>query len=106
VLVAAGGDNVQDPFNPIGRCDPLETAALLVLAGHQLPDVAYSMVSNDAREVMGRPRVEMAVGDPADFVALPVASAREAIASATADRLVFKGGRLVASSISLTTIHH
>jgi cytosine deaminase len=105
VLVAAGGDNVQDPFNPMGRCDPLETAALLVLAGHQLPEIAYRMVSNDAREVMGRARIEMAVGDPADFVAFPVASTREAIAMAKPDRLVFRAGRLVASSVVRTTIH-
>ena len=36
-LVAAGADNVQDPFNLVGRSDPLETAALLVMAGHELP---------------------------------------------------------------------
>ena len=105
VLVAAGGDNVQDPFNPIGRGDPLETAALLVLAGHQLPDVAYRMVSNDAREALGRERVEMRVGDIADLVAMPVESEREAIASAHRDRMVFKAGRLVASSVARTTIH-
>jgi cytosine deaminase len=35
VLLAAGGDNVQDPFNPMGRGDPLETASLLVTAGHE-----------------------------------------------------------------------
>ena len=105
VLVAAGGDNVQDPFNPIGRGDPLETAALLVLAGHQLPDVAYRMVSNDAREVLGFERVEMQVGDPADFVVMSVSSVREAIAIADQDRMVFKAGRLVASSVSQRTIH-
>lgn len=105
VLVAAGGDNVQDPFNPIGRGDPLETAALLVLAGHQLPEVAYRMVSNDVRGVMGAQRVEMRVGDPADLVAMRVGSEREAIATASRDRLVFKAGRLVASSMSQTTIH-
>ena len=106
VLVAAGGDNVQDPFNPIGRGDPLETAALLVLAGHQQPEAAYAMVSNDAREVMGLRRVEIRPGDPADLVALRAASEREAIATATSDRIVFHAGRLVASSTSQTTIHH
>ena len=105
VMVAAGGDNVQDPFNPIGRCDPLETAALLVLAGHQLPDVAYRMVSNDARQAMGLQRVEFAAGDPADFIAVPARSPREAIAAAGADRMVFRLGRLTASTSSHTTIH-
>ena len=105
VLVAAGGDNVQDPFNPLGRGDPLETAALLVLAGHQQPETAYAMVSNDAREVMGLRRIEMRPGDPADFVAVRAASEREVIADATSDRLVFHDGRLVASTTSQTTIH-
>ncbi len=106
VLVAAGGDNVQDPFNPIGRGDPLETAALLVLAGHQQPEAAYAMVSNDARAAMGLPRVEIRPGDPADLVAIRASSERDAIATATADRIVFRAGRLVASSTSHTTIHH
>jgi cytosine deaminase len=30
VNVCAGGDNLQDPFNPMGRADPLEAANLLV----------------------------------------------------------------------------
>ena len=34
VLVAAGADNVQDPFNLVGRSDPLETASSYVLAAH------------------------------------------------------------------------
>ena len=105
VVVAGGGDNVQDPFNPIGRCDPLETAALLVLAGHQLPEVAYRMVSNDARQVMGLQRVEFQAGDPADFIAVRAGSQREAIALAGDDRMVFRRGRLTASTVSQTTIH-
>jgi cytosine deaminase len=35
VRVAAGADNVRDPFNPVGRSDALETASLLVSAGHR-----------------------------------------------------------------------
>ena len=98
VLVAAGGDNVQDPFNLVGRSDPLETAALLVMAGHVLPDDAYEMVSNDARRLMGLAPVRFEVGDPADFVAIDAVSTREAIADAPADRMVFRAGRLVAES--------
>ena len=37
VRVAGGGDNLQDPFNLMGRGDPFETASLLVTAGHLLP---------------------------------------------------------------------
>jgi cytosine/creatinine deaminase len=98
VVVAAGGDNVQDPFNLVGRSDPLETAALLVMAGHVLPDDAYEMVSNDVRRAMRLPTIRFEVGDPADFVAIDAASIREAIADAPADRRVFHAGRLVAAT--------
>ena len=98
VLIAAGGDNVQDPFNLVGRSDPLETAALLVMAGHVLPNDAYDMVSNNVRRAMRLPTVRFEVGDPADFVAIDAPSIRAAIADAPADRKVFHCGRLVAAT--------
>ncbi len=104
VLVAAGADNVQDPFNLVGRSDPLETAALLVMAGHVLPDDAYDMVANNVRRVMGLAPVRFEVGDPADFVAIDAPSIRGAIADAPVDRTVFRAGRLVASTSSTATI--
>jgi cytosine deaminase len=94
--VAAGGDNVRDPFNPMGRGDPLETANLLVTAGHLPPSEAYGLVSAAARSVMGLPAVEVAPGFPADLLAVAGASLPDALATATPDRLVFSGGRLVA----------
>jgi cytosine deaminase len=105
VLVAAGADNVQDPFNLVGRSDPLETAALLVMAGHVLPDDAYAMVSNDVRRALGLDPVRFEVGDPADVVAIDAPSIRAAIADAPARRKVFKGGRLVAESTASHAIH-
>lgn len=105
VTVAAGGDNVQDPFNLVGRSDPLETAALLVMAGHMLPDDAYDMVSNDVRRAMGLAPVRFEVGDPADFMAIDAPSIRAAIADAPADRMTFRSGRLVASTATTRTIH-
>jgi cytosine deaminase len=105
VLIAAGADNVQDPFNLVGRSDPLETAALLVMAGHVLPDDAYEMVSNNVRRAMGLPVIRFEIGDPADFVAIDAPSIRGAIADAPADRKVFTAGRLVASSSTTRTLH-
>lgn len=104
-LVAAGADNVQDPFNLVGRSDPLETAALMVMAGHQLPDDAYAMVSNDVRRAIGLPEVTIAPGSPADLVAIDAPSIRGAIADAPMSRRVFRGGRLVASADQQTAIH-
>ncbi len=105
VLVAAGADNVQDPFFSVGRSDPLETAALLVVAAHQYPDTAYQMVSNDAREAIGMPRLSVQTGSPADLVAINAASPREAIADAPMSRRVFHRGVLVASADQQTAIH-
>jgi len=105
VLVAAGADNVQDIYNQVGRSDPLETAALLVMAGHQLADDAYRMVSNDVREGIGLPRVDHAPGAPADLLVINAASPREAIADAPMSRRVYHRGELVASADQWTRIH-
>jgi cytosine deaminase len=96
VRVAGGGDNLQDPFNLMGRGDPFETASLLVTAGHLLPDDALRRVSASARDVMGLPAAEVRPGAVADFVAVDASSGREAIAAAPATRMTFKAGRLVA----------
>ena len=73
VVVAAGADNLQDPFNPVGRGDPLETASLMMMAAHLLPGEALAGVSTDARTVMG-----LAPSD--DLVHVRAATVREAIA--------------------------
>ncbi len=97
-VVAAGADNVQDPFNPMGRSDPLETAALMVMVGHVSADEAFQLVSGGVRAAMGLRPVTVAVGDPADLVAIGAPTVRGAIADAPHDRLVFRAGRLVARS--------
>ncbi len=103
-LVCAGADNVQDPFNLVGRSDPLETAALLVMAGHLLPDEAYDLVSNNVRRTMGLEPVTFEPGSPAEFVAIDAPSIRAAIADAPADRIVIHEGRVIARSSTSHTI--
>jgi cytosine deaminase len=100
VLVGAGADNVQDPFNLVGRSDPLETAALLVMAGHLAPDDAFELVAGNVRALMGLPRVRVQAGDPADLLVIDAPSVRGAIADAPLDRRVYRHGRLVASSVT------
>jgi len=104
-VVAAGGDNVQDPFNLMGRSDPLETAALMVMAGHRSPEVAYDMVSNSARLAMGLEPVNFEPGDPADFVAIDAPTLRAAMADAPMSRRTFRAGKLIASTDQQTTIY-
>ena len=97
-LVAAGGDNLQDPFNLMGRGDPLEAASLLVTAGHLLPEAAFEAVSSAGRAALGLAPVAVAVGSPADLVALDAASVREAVAFAPAGRIVVRAGRVVSGA--------
>ncbi|WP_201849579.1 cytosine deaminase [Myceligenerans indicum] len=96
VLTAAGGDNVRDPFNPLGRADAFETAMLLVVAGHLPIEDAWRAVSDDARSVMGLPDAGPRVGAAAELLAVRARSLPEAMATAPADRIVISRGRVVA----------
>jgi cytosine/creatinine deaminase len=97
VTVAAGADNVQDPFNPVGRLDPLETASLLVMAAHQSSQHAYDMVTSSAASVFYGHTRALEVGHIADLVAVPALNARHAIAMGPAQRIVIKNGKLLTS---------
>ncbi len=97
VAVAAGQDNLQDPFNPLGRGCPLDIAALMVLASHLSPDDAYRTVSEEARRVVGREAVSLTVGSPADLLAVRADTIRQALATRPPDRSVWRAGTLTAS---------
>ena len=92
VNVGAGADNLQDPFNPVGRACPFETAGLMIMAAHDLPAQAWKSVSTDAARVMGR-RAEIAPGAPAHLIAVRADTLREAIAFGPADRIVWRHGQ-------------
>ncbi len=98
VTVAAGADNIRDPFCPVGRADPLETAALLVTAAHRTIDQAYRSVSAAARATLGLEPVEIGPGRPADLMALAAADIAEAVAAAPPGRLVIHRGRIVSGT--------
>jgi cytosine deaminase len=100
-LVAAGGDNLRDPFHPVGRGDALEVAALMVTAGHLAPQHALESVTAAARAALALPSVSLSPGDPADLVAMPAADALDALAAATQQRTVWRAGQVVAR----TTVH-
>ena len=93
-VVAAGGDNLQDPFNPVGRGCPFETAALMILTAHLLPAEAWDMVSTDARRAIGVAPAALEVGGSADLLAVKASTIREAIAFAPADRVIIRRGLL------------
>jgi len=90
VHVAAGADNLQDMFNPMGRGDPLETASLMVTVGHLLPEDAMATVTTESRHVLGLPTD----GD-IDLVAIKAGSIREAIAFGPSQRVVIRAAAAV-----------
>jgi cytosine deaminase len=98
VRVAAGADNVRDPFNPVGRSDALETASLLVTAGHLTLDEAYTAVSAGARDVMNLPPAGVEVGAAAELLAVRGSNLSDVVANASADRYVIHAGSIVAQS--------
>lgn len=104
VRVAAGADNLRDPFNPMGRGDALETASLLVTAGHLSIEEAVHAVTNGARSVLGLPPAGAQVGAVADLLVIRAASLADAVAFAPADRTVLHGGRIVATTSTVTTL--
>ena len=103
VNVAAGADNLQDPFNPVGRGCPFETAGLMIMTSHLLPADAWDAVSANAARALGRDGGTptgggLAPGAPADLVAVPASSVREAIAFGPGRRRVWRAGVELAPS--------
>lgn len=98
VTVAAGADNVGDPFNPVGRIDPLETASLLVTAGHRRGEDALEAISANARQAMGLPPQPISPGERADFLLVRATSLADALGRADAERQLWRDGRIVAAT--------
>lgn len=103
VRLGAGADNVRDPFNPLGRCDPLETVALLVTAAHLTIQEAVAVVSDGSRSVMRLAAAGAVPGAQADFVAVKGRSVAEVAATAAPNRHVLYRGRLVSSTRATVT---
>ena len=97
--VAAGGDNVRDAFNAVGRADPLEAAALMVMAGHLTPDEAWHAVGAAGRIAMGLPPAGPVVGAAAELLCIEGADLVDAVARAGQTRTVVHRGRVVARSV-------
>ena len=95
VTVAAGADNLQDPFNLMGRGDPLEIASLMVIAAHTSPTAAHHMITHASSMVVTGRSTEIAVGHLANLVATKATTLRESIAMEPPDRHVVYGGVVI-----------
>ncbi len=90
--VAAGADNLQDPFNPVGRACPFETAGLMIMACHLLPHDAWSSVSTLSVIAIGRSPIFIEPKSVAHLLAVPATTMREAIAFGPPERRVWRHG--------------
>lgn len=99
VVVAAGADNLQDPFNLVGRGDPLEIASLLMVSAQVTAPQALQMISAHAHQAIHGTTSSLAVGEPADFTAIPATNIRESIAMGPPDRIVVHGGVVIDNQI-------
>jgi cytosine deaminase len=93
--IAAGGDNIRDPFNPMGRADPFETTSLLITAGHLDAASALAAVTSGGRTVLGLPPSGPVRGASANLVAVRASSLADALAGPGDARIVVHNGRLV-----------
>jgi cytosine deaminase len=98
--VAAGADNLQDPFNPVGRACPFETAGLMIMTSHLLPVEAWTTVTDNAATATGAGIISCTPGSPADLLAVRASSLREAIAFGPADRHVWYHGARISETRS------
>lgn len=100
VAVFGGSDNIRDAWSPFGNGDMLERAMMIGYRAnfrhdHEL-EFAFDMVTDAAARVLGIADYGIAVGGPADFVAVEAGSIAEAVASRSRRKLVIKAGKIVA----------
>jgi cytosine/creatinine deaminase len=100
--VVSSQDDVNDPYYPFGKPDPLECVSYIAhVAQLTLPhelEQAMSMVTDNAAKAARLTGYGIAPGKPADLVVVGAPSVHEAIRLQPPRRHVFKNGREVARS--------
>lgn len=101
--VVTSQDDVNDPYYPFGKPDPLECVSMIAHVGqltlpHEL-EQAMSMVTENAAKAARVDDYGIAPGKRADLVVVGAPSVHEAIRLQPLRRHVIKGGREVARSV-------
>ena len=99
VPIAAGGDGSHGPPGS-EHADPLATASALV-AARLTPAEAITAISTGGRQIMRLPTVAVVPGSPADLIAIRAPDLWNAVSSCTTDRIVLRGGRVVARNVAI-----
>jgi cytosine deaminase len=101
--VVTSQDDVNDPYYPFGKPDPLECVSMIAhVAQLTLPhelEQAMSMVTENAAKAARVDEYGIAPGKRADLVVVGAPSVHEAIRLQPLRRHVIKGGREVARSV-------
>lgn len=100
--VVTSQDDVNDPYYPFGKPDPLECASMMAHVAqltlpHEIEQVADMITVNSAKAAR-LPDYGIAAGCAADLVVVDAPSIHEAIRTQPVRRHVFKDGREVARS--------
>ena len=104
VNVACGLDDVGNIFFPFGRMDMLEVAMITAVAAHLTTpeeiETAFDMPRHRAARALRLTGYGLRAGAAADFLLLDAGSAAEALQRQPARRLVVRGGRIVAETVT------
>lgn len=100
VNVAAGTGNLNDNWCPFGRFDPVQTGFNLCMGVPFESDAeiltAFEMITTRPAQMLGVSGVGVGVGEVADLVLLDAVSLSDVFRDYPGNRMVFKGGRMVA----------
>ena len=100
INVCAGHDSVMDPWYPLGKGDPLQSAFVLAhyaqMSGHSELLSLIDMITTNPALALGLQGYGLKPGDRADLVVFAAPSEIDAIRLMAPRRLVIRGGRVVA----------
>jgi cytosine/creatinine deaminase len=104
VNVACGQDDVNDPYYPFGKPDPLEIAFMMAHVAHlRVPDElekVFDMVTVNAATSAGLRDYGLSVGSRADLVIIDAPSVHEALRWQPDRSYVIKGGKIISRASS------
>jgi cytosine deaminase len=100
VNVCLGHDSVMDPWYPLGKADPLQSAFVLVhygqMSGQTELETLFDMITTRPALALGIADYGLREGSPADLVVFQAPSEMDALRLIAPRRLVLRGGRVVA----------
>jgi cytosine deaminase len=109
VNIIAAQDDIDDPYYPLGRGDPLEvahyTAHVCQLLWPDQLETVFDMITTNAAAAVGLEDYGLHPGCRADLVVLGRPTLRDALADMAPRRAVIAAGRLVAETEVTTTRH-